>query len=393
MADRSNKSVLLVLAVGHGVTDLYANFLSVLLPFFKNSLNLSKSRGGALIFAMTFSGSFCQVLYAYLGDKWGRKFFVVIGPAVCAIFLCFIALSPNFYVLLILLLMGGMGVSAFHPHAASFVGATSGSNRGFGLSVFMTIGTVGFAFGPLISTTLVSSSLFGPARMPPFSIVGIIASFLLYRYVDLAEEHHEKRKSVDILGIIRPHAKPLAFLSMIVVLRAAALIVFANLMSFLMDQRGLSLTIGGRSISLFLISTAVGTLLGGYLYDKISRKKLLIFSLILSSPILFTMVYAHGAAFVILLILGGMTIGCSNPVPLAMAQELVPKGASTASSIMMGLSWGIAGLIAWFFGRLSDSFGGDVAPAMSIAAFLPILAILFVLLLPQTQETKKSLPA
>lgn len=394
MAERSNRSVLLVLAVGHGVTDLYANFLSGLLPFFKNSLNLSKSRAGALIFAMTFSGSLCQVLYAYLGDKWNRKFFVVIGPAVCAIFICFIALSPNFHVLLILLLMGGMGVSAFHPHAASFVGATSGSKRGFGLSVFMTIGTAGFAFGPLISTALVSSPYIGAGRMPPFSIVGIIASLFLYKYADLAEEHHEKRESVDILGIIKPHAKPLAFLSMIVVLRAAVSIIFANFMSFLMvEQRGLSLTVGGRAISLFLISTAAGTLLGGYLYDKISRRKLLMFSLILSSPILFTMVHAHGAAFVILLILGGMTIGCSNPIPLAMAQELVPKGASTASSIMMGLSWGLAGLLAWFFGRLSDSFGGDVVPAMSIAAFLPILAILFVLLLPQTQETKKSLPA
>ena len=106
MADRSDKTVLLVLGIGHGVTDLYANFLSGLLPFFKNNLNLSKSLSGALIFAMTFSGSFCQVLYAYLGDKWGRKFFVVVGPAVCAIFLCFIALSPNFYVLLILLLLG-----------------------------------------------------------------------------------------------------------------------------------------------------------------------------------------------------------------------------------------------------------------------------------------------
>lgn len=386
MADRSNKAAIVALGLGHGVTDLYANFRAGLLPFFEKNLDLSKSRAGALIFAMTFSGSLCQVFYAYLGDKWGRRFFVVVGPAVSAFFMCFIALSPNFSVLLILLLAGGMGVSAFHPHAASFVGAASGNKRGMGLSVFMTFGVVGFALGPLISAALVSWSFVGPGRMPLFSVAGAAASFLLYRHATMEEKYYVKRKSANILDIIRPHARPLAILAMIVVLKATVSIVFSDFMAFLMNQRGLPLIVGGGSISFFLFSVGAGTLLGGYLYDKINRRKLLIFSLILSSPLLFALVHAHGAVLVTLMVLAGATFGCSNPIPLAVAQELVPEGASTASSIMMGLSWGIAGLPVWLFGRLSDSFGGDVVPAMSIAAFLPILAVVLALLLPQEQK-------
>ena len=386
MADRSNRAIIIALALGHGVIDLYANFLAGLLPFFKRKLSLTNSLSGALVSAMIFSGSLCQVLYAYLGDKWGRRLFVVAGPAVTGFFICFIGLSPSFSVLLILLVMGGMGVSAFHPHAATFVGASSGRKRGLGLSVFMTVGTVGFALGPLVSTALVSSSSIGPARMPLFSVVGLATSFVLYRYSAVVAEDFGARSSVNILSIIKPHARPLALLCMIVVLRATVSIVFANFMSFLMEQRELPLVIGGGVISLFLISTAAGTLLGGYLYDKISRKRLLIFSLLFSSPLLFALVHAHGVALVIFLILAGVTIGCSNPVPLAIAQELVPEGASTASSIMMGLSWGMAGLPVWFFGRLSDSFGGDVVPSMSIAALLPLLAVVLVFLLPQKQR-------
>jgi FSR family fosmidomycin resistance protein-like MFS transporter len=62
----------------------------------------------------------------------------------------------------------------------------------------------------------------------------------------------------------------------------------------------------------------------------------------------------------------------------------MPEGASTASSIMMGFSWGIAGLLAMLFGVLVDlAFGSNVAPGMIVAAFLPIMAAIFALPLPR----------
>ena len=386
VVDRSNRAIIIALALGHGVIDLYANFLAGLLPFFKRKFSLTNSLSGALISVMIFSASLCQVFYAYVGDKWGRRFFVVVGPVVTGLFMCFIGLSPSFTVLLILLMMGGMGVAAFHPHAASFVGASSGEKRGLGLSIFMTVGTGGFAFGPLISTALISSPAIGPARMPLFSVAGLVMSFFIYRYSDLSGEGLGARSSANVLSVIKPHARPLTLLCMIVILRATVCIVFTNFMSLLMEQRGLALVIGGRAITLFLISITAGTMLGGYLYDRVSRKRLLIFSLLFSSPFLFILLYAHGFTFAILLIIAGVSIGCSHPVPLAISQELVPEGASTVSSIMMGFSWGLAGFSAWFFGRLSDSYGGNVVPSMSIAALLPLLAVVLVFLLPQEQR-------
>ena len=379
MDNKPDRARIAVLALGHGVTDLYANFLAALLPVFQDSFRLSKTLTGVLISAVSTSGSLCQVIYGYLGDRWGKKYFLVPGPAIAAIFMCFIGLSPNFPVLILLLIMGGMGVSAFHPHAASSAGDMAGSKRGFGLSVFMTGGTVGFAAGPLIAATLMSKPSIGPARMPLASIVGIATSFLLYRYAIPEEKHRITRNSTNVLAVIKPQIRLLIPLCIIVILRATVSIVFSNFMSLLMNERGLSLIVGGRVIFLFLLSTGFGTLLGGYLSDRMSRKKLLIFALLLSSPLLFALVHAEGAALVILLILSGVMLGCPNPVPLAIAQELIPEGASTASSIMMGFSWGIAGLLALFFGMLADLFGGDVAPAMSIAASLPILAAILAL--------------
>lgn len=382
MVNRSNRAIVAVLALGHGVTDLYANFLPALLPVFQGKFGLSKTLIGVVIFAVSTSGSLFQVLYGYLGDRWGKRLFLVPGPAIAAIFMCLIAMSPSFSVLLILLIIGGMGVSAFHPHAASSVGDMAGGRRGFGLSIFMTGGTIGFAAGPLIAATLISS--IGPFRMPVASVLGIVTSLLLYNYVLADKERHIARKSVKILDVIRPNLGPLSLLSMIVIFRATVSIVFTNFMPILMHERKLSLIMGGGIVSLFLLSIGFGTLLGGYLYDRVSRRRLLIFSLLLSSPLLYTLVAAEGTILAIFLVLSGLALGCPNPVPLAFAQELMPEGASTASSIMMGFSWGIAGVLAMLFGIMIDRFfGSNVAPGMSIAAFLPVLAAILALLLPR----------
>jgi len=171
---------------------------------------------------------------------------------------------------------------------------------------------------------------------------------------------------------------------MIVILRATVSIVFTHFMPILMHERERSLIMGAGIVSLFLLSIGFGTLLGGYLYDRVSRRKLLVFSLLLSSPLLYTLVAAEGPMLVIFLVLSGLVLGCPNTVPLAFAQELMPEGASTASSIMMGFSWGIAGVLAMLFGVMIDHlFGSNVAPGMSIAAFLPVLAAILALLLPR----------
>ena len=251
----------------------------------------------------------------------------------------FIGLSPNYQTLIAILLVGGMGVSAFHPHAASAAGDMAGKNRDVGLAVFMAIGTVGYALGPLFSAYLMSSPHIGPNRMPYASFIGVIATILLYKFVTLKKSHVSEKKSESIFQIIKPKAKLIFFLFMIVTLRSTTTIVFVNFLSLFIKQRELSLMIGAIVLFIFSLSTVVGTFMGGYLCRWVSRRNLLIYSMSLSSPLLIWMLYSNGTLFVILLILSGIISSCSNPANLAIAQEAIPKSASTASSLMMGASW------------------------------------------------------
>ena len=248
---KSNKASLTILALSHGITDLYANFLPALLPIFEAKFALSKTMIGVLIFAMSISGSMFQVVYGYLGDKWSRRLFLVPGPAIAAVFMSFIGLSPSFLVLFILLLLGGMGVSAYHPHAASYAGDLVENRRGFGLSIFMTGGTIGFAVGPLVAAGIMST--LGAEKMPLASVVGIVTSILLYKYSVPQKTSATKFTSRGVFKTIRSQLMSLAFLSIIVILRGTVFVVFTNFLSLLADQRGQSLIVGGSIIFLFLL--------------------------------------------------------------------------------------------------------------------------------------------
>ena len=387
---RSSKISVAVIALGHGVTDMYANFLAALLPVFADKFSLSKTSIGVMISVMGISGSMFQVVYGYLGDRWGRKVFLVSGPAIAGIFMTFIGISPNYHILIVILLIGGMGVSAFHPHAASAAGDMAGKNRDFSLAIFMAVGTIGYALGPLFAASLMSSSIVGPNRMPYASVIGIVTSILLYRYVSLKRESTQKRESVKILQVIRPEIKLLSILCTIVILRSTTIIVYSNFLSLLIQQRHLPLMIGAIVLFIFSLSTALGTLLGGYISKWVSRRNVIIYSMLLASPFLIALLYANGVLFVIFLVLSGMMISFSNSANLAIAQEAIPKGASTASSLMMGASWGIAAILAMFFGVIADLFGGDVVPAMGISALLPILAAISAI--PISRKTITHIP-
>ena len=71
----------------------------------------------------------------------------------------------------------------------------------------------------------------------------------------------------------------------------------------------------------------------------------------------------------------------SNSVAIAMAQELFPENAGTASSFPMGFSWGVAGGMMVLVGNSADRIG--VESTLEILAFVPILGALLALKLPK----------
>ena len=383
--NQSNGMRIALLALAHGVTDSYGNFLAALSLPLVNKLGISKMQLGGLVSVQSLASSMSQIGFGYLSDRFGRGIFVTIAPAIAAIFMSFIGLAPNYLTLAVLLLIAGLGVASLHPQGAATAGKLSQERRGLGVSIFSFGGSVGYASGPLIITSVVS--VFGMKGTPLTLIFGVAMSivlfFTLYGKPFMSPSTQQER--LKLIEALRPHLKVMLLLLAIVIFRAGTSIIFTNFLRILKSEfTGIA---GGFVLFVYLASGSIGGVIGGYLSDKMSRKVILIFSLFAATPFLWATVHSSGITFFICLFLAGFILNSSTPINIVMAQEMLPSNTSIGSSFMMGLGWGIGGLLSTPFGALADVI--NIPAAMSGLSFIPLFTTVFAIMLPNDRKRKK----
>jgi FSR family fosmidomycin resistance protein-like MFS transporter len=95
-------------------------------------------------------------------------------------------------------------------------------------------------------------------------------------------------------------------------------------------------------------------------------------------------------------LVAGACLLSALPVNIVMAQELVPRHASTVSGFVMGFAWGMGGLAAPGLGALADHWGlvlGELAGltrAMDLIPLLPLAGALLAIALPETRPGRAS---
>ena len=130
-------AVVALIVVSHTTIDAYTAFLPPLLPRIMDNLGLSITLAATLSTVLSISTALPQPAFGYLADRFGRRAFLAAGPIVGGVFISLLGMAPSYFVLLLLLTVGGLGSAAFHPPGASLV-ARAGDGRGSGvrMSVF-----------------------------------------------------------------------------------------------------------------------------------------------------------------------------------------------------------------------------------------------------------------
>lgn len=375
------KGQILLLSAAHLVNDSYAGFLAPLLPILVDKFGLSMAAAGFLSSTLAVSSSLAQPLYGYLADRLGRRYFVVLGPVLTAVFMSSLGIAHSYTFLVLVIFFGGVGTAFFHPQGAALAGAAGGQQRGFGMSLFSAGGNAGYALGPLFILPIVS--MWGLQNSYVAMLPGVLMSFLLYRYIVYARLSLPGRDDRVKARPLSLQFKPLLLLWLIVFLRAFVVTAFASFIPLLLRERGSSLIMGGASVTVFLLCGAAGGLLGGYLSDRVGRRKVILFSFSLATPFLLGFLHTSDFLSTISLAFAGGAVLCSVPVVLVMAQEVMPERASTVSGFMMGLGWGLGGLGVALVGMLADAIG--LISALAIVAFFPFVGIVCGLGLPDNR--------
>ena len=372
------KSRLFLATLSHFCVDSYAILLAPLLPLVNERLGLSLAYAGFLG-TITSLCNLSQPLMGLWADRMRRRYLIVSGALLAALFSPLLGIAPNYAVLVVVLALGGLGVSAFHPQAFSLAGELSGHRRSFGLALFIFGGTMGLGLTPLWAPYFVTRS--GLESLPLATLPGLVAALLLVKFIPLDNPQAQRRRPASLWASLEPQALPLLLITLVVVLRSITAMGFAFYLTMLGKERGLSLVEGAIPLAVYNISGVVGSLIVGYMADRINPKPLVWGSIFLAAPALYGYVLADGAMGYLFLVVGGGLIMASNSVLVAMAQELSPDNSSLASSLPLGFSWGLASLTMPLIGYAADHIG--VAQTLKYLALSSIFPAFLAFLLPR----------
>jgi FSR family fosmidomycin resistance protein-like MFS transporter len=172
----------------------------------------------------------------------------------------------------------------------------------------------------------------------------------------------------------------MSLLLSIAILREFTRLAVVTFLPIYLSMQGRSLLDGGIMLTLFSFAGALGGMIGGSLSDRWNRKGVIALSGLICVPLLYGMFRTDGPLALLLLVLAAATLSAAHSVTIAFAQELVPERAGTASSLVMGFGWGLAGLGLVAFGSLAEVI--TVPRALDLAALIPLLAAGLALALP-----------
>ena len=373
---------LLLVSLSHFCVDSYASLLQPVLPLLKANLGLSLAQTGFLGTIV----SICNISQPLMGlwaDRMGRRYLVIAGLLLCAVFSPLMGIVPNYALLVVSLALVGFGTAAFHPQVFSLAGELSGERRSFGLALFIFGGTMGLGLAPLW-VPLYAEEI-GLHALPLVSIPGLLFAVLLVKFVSLDNPHVKEGGTASNWRLLGRDAGPLALITLIVVMRSVTGLGFGTFLSLLGEERGLDLVMGGVALGVYNIAGVVGALIAGYMADRISSKGIVCASLLLSAAPLYAFVSTEDMVMrYVLLAVGGGLLIASNSIMVALAQELAPENSGLASSLPLGLSWGLASTSLPIIGGVADQIG--VAETLKYLALLPIFTGLLALFFPSSKR-------
>jgi MFS transporter, FSR family, fosmidomycin resistance protein len=335
--------VLVLLSAGHMFADLYSGALGALQPLLVKRFGMTLASAGLLGGLLAWSSSVMQPVYGYLSDRFRTRLFAALGPGVAGILISCLGVAPSYGWLLVMVAAGGAGIAAFHPQASSQATLAITRNRGRAMAVFLSAGTLGYAFGP--SYFSIVTDRLGLGRAYWAAIPGLLISGCLLLFLPPPEPRKKALGGFD-WPALRAVAGPLTILYMLVFLRSVVQIVFAQFIPlYLSRERGFSVQTASYTLTGYLAFGALGGFAGGHLADKFGGRRVTMFSMSAAVPCLAVFFLMTGWPAIVGLWLCGLILLFTVPVNVVMAQELVPTQAGTISALMMGFAWGMAGLV------------------------------------------------
>jgi MFS transporter, FSR family, fosmidomycin resistance protein len=379
---RPNAKLIGLLALGHLVIDVNQGSLPAILPFLKAAHALSYAEAGAIVLAANITSSIVQPLFGYLSDQTARRWLLPVSVFVSGIGLGLTGVAPGYGALLLLVVVMGLGVAAYHPEGYRTAASVAGDRRVTGLSWFSLGGNIGVALGPPLITVLVTGiGLAGSlGMMLPTALAGLL---LVAALPLLSRPAGPVVAKAAARGVNMPRA--MALLVLVVMLRSWAQLGFTTFVPFYyIDHLGADPRLVGPLLFVFLGAGALGTVIAGPLADRWGARPFMTWALLAPAPVGVLFLLSHGLVAFVALGLFGAVLVSSFTVSVVLGQAYLPHHAGMASGLIVGLAIGAGGLGVALLGAIADHWG--LPAVLWICALLPLAGFLAAVFLPAPRD-------
>ncbi len=364
-----------LLSIGHFFNDLYAAFLPTFVPTIISRLGITMAQAGLLNSVVGIMHILLQPLLGYVSDRTARSYLVMVGPILTCLGATFLPSSQTYGMALLFVGIWGIGSATFHPQGHGGVGHVVPQEKlTASLAIFSVAGNIGVTVSPLFAVAL--AKLVGIEKIPYVAIIPVlIVAFAIYRYMPVLSQEGIAFPKVE-KGLFRSLASVFSIIYPVWAVSVARDATSQGIRFFLpirISAEGGDISAVGTILFLVMLFSTLGMLISGKLSDRFGKVRVLIFVLIAGPLLMIPAAFISGGASILLYIIGTSVINSSMPITAAVAQEQVPNSRGMASSIVMGLSWGLANLLTGPLGKIGDIFG--ITSTMLVIAALPLLAL------------------
>lgn len=335
---RNDVRVLSLVGVGHFVSHLYWLALPPLFLQLRDAFGVSYTELGLMMALMAGASTVVQVPVGFMVDRYGARPMLVGGLAILAGAFALMALAPNFWVLIALAIVAGIGNSVFHPADYAILNSSISPHRmGRAFSIHLFAGNMGSAVAPALMIAL--SAVFGwrggllAIGLGGLALVAVILS-QWHTFKDVgAKPRKDKSGADDAQDGWRLLLSPavLLFFMFFLTLSMTAGAMQAFSVTALVNLHGTPAAAASTALSIYLFCLAGGTLVGGEITDRTSRHEIVagaVFVLTAVFTAILAVIKLDMITLCVLMGVMGLGQGIIRPTRDMMLRAASPKGST-----------------------------------------------------------------
>lgn len=356
--------ILALVSSGHALSNFYMLCLPALIPFLKADFNVSYTLLGLILTVRAITTGILQVPVGFLVDKLGGKKILIVGLFMLSVSFGLLAVIPNFYWSLPLMVVFGVGLATMRPCNYTILNASihpSWVGRAFGIN--MSAAHSGRVIAPPL---IVSIAVIWDWRVAVLVAagLGLLVTLLItsqWRIVRDDTIQPKRNTEIGFFQELRLLASGSLFMFFIFFVFNSLTThgVHSFTVAALAELRATPLTVASGALTGYLIASAIGVFAGGFIVDKTPRHVLVAVLVLIGSGLLFIVIGGVDMTIfwiITLMSLAGGLQGVLRPARDMLMRAIIPQASFGKAIGMVATGAAIGGAVApVVFGWILDA--------------------------------------